>query len=142
MRRGQLLVLAAVPACLHAQVKQYRLAPDPTFVSTDLTLGQRVSLEVDRQHAVYVKDGSLPAVYRLSPDGRSSTTVIREGAGPGEMRNVSSSGWQGDTLWLWDSHALRFTFLAPGGRFLRAESYDRHCRRHYTWGLLSTGGCL
>jgi hypothetical protein len=140
--RALLLAAFFAPLSLTAQVRQLRVVPDPAFDTGDLELGPSITVRADRANRVYLADRSIPAVYLLSENGSSKTTVIREGAGPGEMREISISGWLGDTLWIFDNRMSRFNFLAPEGRFLRTEAHDRRCTRSSTWGLLADGGCL
>jgi len=56
----------------------------------------------------------------FSPRGVPSRTFGRKGKGPGEFGAMRLHGWLGDTLWVGDMEALRFTLISPQGRLVRS----------------------
>lgn len=134
-------LLLLIACALHAQTR-YRAVLDPTFDASSFELASPPQLRADASNRLYLADRGRATLFRLSADGRTSESLMREGAGPGEARGFSGMGWKGDTLWLYDNRLTRFTFLTPSGQFVRTNLYSDLCTTTLPWSLLAAGGCL
>jgi hypothetical protein len=53
--------------------------------------------------------GAKVLVYRA--DGTFDRAIGRRGKGPGEFHNIWTTGWTGDTVWIYDGYPNRVTYL-------------------------------
>ena len=77
---------------------------DPDYALTSLR-----SLDVGSDETVYTLHRMGLGVRMFNADGMFVRTVGRPGAGPGEFQAAIASGLVGDTLWVWDRRAYRFS---------------------------------
>jgi hypothetical protein len=64
------------------------------------------------------------AVHVRSPEGVADS-IGRNGAGPGEFRDVSALHWRSDTLWVSDARLQRVQVFSPGGHLVRTIDVPR-----------------
>ena len=121
MRNSLILALASLAISGAQQPARVRLRAvedlrlDATKEDFSTISGILVS---ERGHIVVPQRQDLQVrIYDAS--GKRVATVGRAGSGPGEFRSLSSLGWIGDTLWIFDGAQIRTTFVTATGRLLR-----------------------
>jgi len=77
--------------------------------------GQVRSVVADAEGNVYVADGQAREIRVFGADGAHLRTLGREGAGPGEFRNLVGLAWLGDALAAKDPGNGRIQLLSPAG---------------------------
>jgi hypothetical protein len=78
--------------------------------------GQVRSVVADGESNIYVADGQAREIRVFDPEGRILRTIGREGAGPGEFRNLVGIAWVGESLAAMDPGNGRVQLLDPRGR--------------------------
>lgn len=99
---------------------------------TLLLAGQEFPYDFTRVSAlVPLADGSIVIaeprerrLRRFADDGGTVQTFGRDGAGPGEFRQLAQIGAFGDTIWATDLGTRRTTFFDPAGRVLATLVWD------------------
>ena len=76
-------------------------------------------LTVSRTGMIAVGQNQDHLIRFFDAAGGSLGTFGRDGAGPGEFRRMDIAGWLGDTMWVEDGAALRFTLISPNRKILR-----------------------
>ena len=61
----------------------------------------------------------------FSADGAPLRDIGRPGPGPGEFQLLSTMGLRGDTIWVHDPAAGRFSYFDPEGELLLTRGYER-----------------
>jgi hypothetical protein len=102
-------------------------------------LGRIVSVVADSAGVIYAADGSDQQIRVFGADGRPLRTMGRRGAGPGELRDVYSLAWVGDTLAALDPANARIALYTRDGRpagtwHVQALSGDARVIRLYRAG--------
>lgn len=87
--------------------------------------GQIRSVVSDSRGWIYVSEGHSEEIRVFDADGEFSHAIGGRGSGPGEFQFARKMLLQeGDTLWVVDTQAQRYSVFAPDGSFL-----DSHPRR-------------
>jgi len=114
------MLIAAQPA--HGQIAQppvWSLTRDARFGSDDGSDGELSSpqaVTVGPNGHVFIFDYRPHHIKEYDRTGRFIGTIGRSGKGPGELANVHTLGFLGDTLWASDVDQDRITLYAPPGR--------------------------
>ena len=92
-------------------------------------------LTTDKQGTTYIGDPPRAQFFVYAPDGKFLRTLGRRGKGPGEYRYLTSVGWTGDTLWMYDMNHQCVTYYTDtrvsGTETANAPQDRRTCRpRH------------
>lgn len=94
-------------------------------------------LAADSRDNIYVQDYVTQEIYVFDPEGGFVRTLGGTGDGPGEFRDsLGPAIGPGDTLWVADQRAPRYSMFGPDGAFLGV----RH-RRGIASGGASTERC-
>ena len=141
-----LLATTAAPTKAHAQVVlRNSLSSDWTTVSRwtleeDLRiwgppggyLGDPVAVAADSRDNIYILDGATQEIQVFDAEGGFLRTLGGHGQGPGEFREALGPAiGRGDTLWVADGQAPRYSIFAPDGTFVGARV------RRVPWGGLT-----
>jgi hypothetical protein len=85
-------------------------------------------LWVARGGVIAVAQPMENAIRFFDASGRSLGRFGRTGDGPGEFRTLSSGGWVGDSLWVYDGRLSRTTFIGPDRQVLRSTLHTTPAR--------------
>lgn len=100
-----------------------RLGVAASDVSAEQQFGEVLSVTSDSRGMIYILDGMSQEIRVFRPDGAFSHTIGRRGLGPGEFSGARSlSIGRGDTLWVQDDGAGRYSVFSPDGTFLRSHT--------------------
>ena len=104
---------ASVPSA--AQVAAPGCVVEPAARSAgDLALSRVAAMAVDARGRIYVADIDRPEITVLGSDGALLGRLGRDGAGPGEFRNVLGiTMLPGDSLFVFDQGLSRVSVFAP-----------------------------
>ncbi len=141
-----LLATGAVPANARAQVvventlaSAWAATPEWTL-EEDLRiwgppggyLGDVVAMATDSRGNIYILDGTAREIHVFDDAGGFVRTLGGQGEGPGEFREpLGPAIARGDTLWVADGRAPRYSIFAPDGTFIGTRV------RRATWGLIT-----
>jgi hypothetical protein len=90
---------------------------DPEYAFPDVS-----ALIVAEDGAIYTLHRQSVEIRRWTADGLAAGSVGGAGQGPGEFNRPSGMGWQGDSIWVFDSSNYRITFFDGEGTFLGSLS--------------------
>jgi len=82
---------------------------DPDYALTQIT-----NMTVGPDGSMYTAHMQESVVRKFSPDGTLEATLGQQGEGPGEFQRVWQLGFHGDSLWVLDLSANRFSFFRDG----------------------------
>ena len=82
-------------------------------------LGMVVAVAADSRDNIYILDYVTQEVHVFDPEGEFLRTVGGQGDGPGEFRDALGPAIApGDTLWVADQRAPRYSIFGPDGTFI------------------------
>lgn len=100
-------------------------------------LAMIVAVAADSRDNIYILDYATQEIYLFDAGGGFLRTVGGQGDGPGEFRDALGPAiGPGDTLWVADQRAPRYSIFAPDGRFVGTRT-----RRGAPSGGMSTERC-
>ena len=141
-----LLATGAVPADARAQaVVENSLASSWTItpewiLEEDLRiwgppdgyLGMVIAVAADSRDNIYILDYTTQEILVFGAEGDFLRALGGQGQGPGEFRDaLGPAVAQGDTLWVADQRAPRYSIFAPDGTFIGTRV------RRMAWGMIS-----
>ena len=142
-----LLATGAMPAAACAQVvvenalasawttaAEWTLEEDLRIwgVPPDGYLGNVDAVAADSRGNIYILDGFAQEIQVFDVEGGFLRTLGGRGEGPGEFREALGPAIaRGDTLWVADGRAPRYSIFAPDGTFMGTRV------RRATWGLIT-----
>jgi hypothetical protein len=122
MRFATLSIALAVAGSAAAQTLPKRqLVEEVRLDATTEDFPDVSSVLVNRRGEMAVIIGKDQQLRFFDATGRKLGTFGRVGSGPGEFRRVTTTGWTGDTIWLYDSDQRRVTYISPDHKLLRTE---------------------
>lgn len=82
-------------------------------------LGDIVAVSADSRDNIYILDGTTQEIQVFDANGGFLRTLGGKGQGPGEFREALGPAIaRGDTLWVADGQAPRYSIFAPDGTFI------------------------
>ncbi len=95
-------------------------------------LGNVDAVAADSRGNIYILDGTTQEIQVFDATGGFLRTLGGRGQGPGEFREALGPAIaRGDTLWVADGGAPRYSIFAPDGTFMGTRA------RRATWGLIT-----
>jgi hypothetical protein len=79
-------------------------------------------IAVRRDGVIAVHENFDKSILFYGPDGERRASFGREGDGPGEFRRITSAGWLGDTLWVFQRQRNSVTLLSPQFTLVRTAT--------------------
>lgn len=82
-------------------------------------LGRVIAVAADSRDNIYILDSTTQEIQVFDADGGFLRTLGGQGEGPGEFREALGPAIaRGDTLWVADGRAPRYSIYAPDGTFI------------------------
>ena len=95
-------------------------------------LGDVIAVAADSRDNIYILDGTTQEIQVFDAEGGFLRTLGGQGQGPGEFReSLGPAIAQGDTLWVADGRAPRYSIFGPDGTLIGTRV------RRATWGLIT-----
>lgn len=91
-----------------------------------------IAVAADSRDNIYILDYITQEIYVFDSEGEFLRTLGGQGQGPGEFRDALGPAIaRGDTLWVADQRAPRYSIFAPDGTFIGTRV------RRGSWGMIT-----
>lgn len=112
----------------NASAQWATLRTDFRIDATAEDLSEVSSIAVSRDGRIVVAQPQDHQLRIFSSTGKPLARLGRNGAGPGEFRQLLRLGWKGDSLWVFDGVLGRVTLLTPAMTFGRNQFFTSASR--------------
>jgi hypothetical protein len=112
------------------------------IVSDGIQFGRISGAVLVHDTILAVVDGSVPAVFFLTPTGKAVGSVGRRGSGPGEVVSIDGISNLSDTIFVFDSFARRYLAFAFPARLVREGTLPPSSQPYRTIAVVPGGQFL
>ena len=114
-----LLVLLLHHRAIAQGVERFTLTRDLRIDAATADFGSAGPMLIGRNGEIVVVDDKDNILRTFSAAGVAGI-IGRVGEGPGEFRNLTRTGWLGDSLWTLDPNLNRVSIFGPNHKFVRS----------------------